>query len=316
MQQKSIRSFGVYSFYRFINIQDKVNTKKLLDKCIKNFFVRGSILIADEGINGSISGKEDDLISILVYIKHILKIKKLNLKKNYTDFLPFNKIKVRLKKEIVSIGKSNIKGSKGNFIEPAEWDKFIEKENTVLIDLRNTYEIAIGKFKNSLNPNTNSFREFPKSFLEMKLSKNEKIGIYCTGGIRCEKAAQYLSSSGFNNIYQLKGGILNYLEYTKKNYKKKSKWTGECFVFDDRVTVDINLKKGKYIQCYGCRRPILHSETKSENYEKGVSCSFCFKERSEKQKKSSFTRQSQIEKAEKNEERHPFRKITNISDKY
>ncbi len=309
MQQKSISSFRIYSFYRFVNIQDKVITKKLVDIYIKNFFVRGTILIADEGINGSISGTEDDLESTIMYLKHILKIRKLNLKKNYTDFLPFNKIKVRLKKEIVSLGKSNIKGSTGNFIEPVEWDEFIKKEKMVLIDLRNKYEIAIGKFKNAINPNTNSFREFPKKFLKMKFSKNNKIGIYCTGGIRCEKAAKYLSSSGFNNIYQLKGGILNYLECTKKNYKK-SKWTGECFVFDNRVTVDNKLNKGNYIQCYGCRRPLKISETKLKSYIKGRSCKYCIKTRSNSQKKRSATRQFQIDKAEKKGVSHPFKKIS------
>ena len=143
----------------------------------------------------------------------------------------------------------------------------------------------------------------------MKLSKNEKIGIYCTGGIRCEKAAQYLSSSGFNNIYQLKGGILNYLDYTKNKYKKKSKWIGECFVFDNRVTVDNELKKGKYEQCHGCRQPLTKRETKLKSYKKGISCKYCYNKRTLDQKRRSEMRQSQINKAESKKVNHPFKRI-------
>ena len=300
----------IYSFYRFTKVKNKKQVKLEIEKFIKNKVVRGTILIADEGINGSISADTKTLTGILKYIKKLLFVRQLEIKINQVDFLPFNRIKIRIKNEIVSLGKeiNDFNRKKGLFIEPSDWNNFIIQKDVKLIDLRNNYEIEIGKFKRAINPRTNTFREFPKNIESMNLNKNDKIAIYCTGGIRCEKASKYLFQEGYNNIYQLKGGILSYLDYTK-NSTAKSLWTGDCFVFDNRVTVNKKLEKGKYDQCHGCRHPINKKDTKSYKYIKGVSCPKCYGLRSEKQKQNSFNRQKQIEAAEQEGRSHPFKKI-------
>ena len=301
----------IFSFYRFIKINNKKIIKIKLDKFLKNKYVLGTVLLADEGINGSISGKEYELVLIINFIKKLLNIRKLEVKINAVQFLPFNRLKIRLKKEIVTLGKgrfSNLK-DKGNFVEPHEWNELIEQKNLCLIDLRNNYEVKIGSFKHAINPNTENFRDFPNQFEKMGINKNVKVAMYCTGGIRCEKASVYLKQRGYKNVYQLKGGILNYLYEAKKN-NYRSFWNGECFVFDSRVTVNKKLKKGKYYQCHGCRSPITVEETRSEEYVKGVTCPYCANIRTEAQKKSSSTRQKQIEQDELNNKSHPFKKIT------
>ncbi len=286
----------VYSFYRFLFIKNKSSIKKHLDKYLLDYVVKGTILLADEGINGSISAKEDDLNEIISHIKKILNIRKIEIKINSTNFLPFNKLKVRLKKEIVSLGQGNIDVNKdrGKLLNTNEWNKIISNKSTKLIDVRNNFEIEIGSFKNACNLKTESFRDFPKKFDTLNLKKNTKIAMYCTGGIRCEKASAYLKKKGFKNIYQLKGGILEFLKNNKN--KKNSNWNGECFVFDKRVSINKNLIRGKYTQCYGCRRPLSKKDLKSKLYEKGVSCEYCYFERTDQQKKRSISRQIQIEK--------------------
>ncbi len=300
----------VYSFYRFIEVKNKEKIKNILDSYLSTKKIRGTILLADEGINASISGQEEILNDVLKLLRKLLNIRKINFKSNETEFLPFNRIKVRLKKEIVTLGKGKIDVHKykGKFIEPHEWNDVLNNKNMNVIDVRNIFEIDIGKFKNSINPKTNSFRDFPKYIQEFNLPKNSHIAMYCTGGIRCEKASSYMKMKGYKNIFQLKGGIINYLDYIKKN-KLKSCWKGECFVFDDRVTIDDNLSKGNYLQCYGCRRPITIKDTFSSEYKKGVSCPYCYYERTKTQKKNSESRQKQIEKANESKINHPFSKI-------
>lgn len=302
--------FYVYSFYRFKKIKNKKSIKLKLEKYFSNKVIRGTILIANEGINGSISGNKDDLVNIIKFIKKQLSIKKLELKVNSVDFLPFNKMKIRLKKEIVSLGKGavTISNQTNKFIDPNKWDNFIKQKKIKLIDLRNTYEINIGKFKSAINLNTKTFREFPNEFEKMKISKNETVAIYCTGGIRCEKAAGYLDHKGYKNVYQLKGGIINYLS-NSKDKKIKSQWIGECFVFDNRVTINEELEKGNYLQCHGCRNPISIKDTKSKKYVKGVSCHKCYDTRTNDQKERSLNRQIQIDHAELKNEDHSFKKI-------
>ena len=307
MKQKELY---VYSFYRFTAIQNKLSFKESLDKFFNNKSMRGTILIADEGINASISGNIYNLSETIKLIKKELGIRKLNLKINKNSFLPFNRMKVRLKKEIVSLGKGKIDviKYKAKSVNPNDWDNLILDKNTKIIDVRNQFEIDIGKFNNSLNPKTNNFREFPESINKLKINKNDKIAMYCTGGIRCEKASAFLKKDGYKNIVQLDGGIINYLNYKRKS-KTKSIWNGECFVFDDRVTVNKELKKGKYIQCYGCGRPIPSNMAKSRNYIEGVQCELCYKTRTKKQKKSSSTRQEQIIKARSLSLNYPQKKI-------
>ncbi len=310
MSKKNKDNFKVITFYRFVSIQKIGSIKKYIEIFLRERLVRGTILISKEGINGSISGSFKDMNLTINYIKKILKIRKINININDSDYLPFNRIKVRLKDEIIGFdkGKINVNKIHNNHVDPSNWNKLINQKNVKLIDTRNNYEIGIGRFYNSINPQTSSFREFPKKFEQLKINKTDKLALYCTGGIRCEKAAVFLQKKGFKRVYQLKGGVLNYLNYTSKR-KRKSLWYGECFVFDERVAVNNQLIEGNYMQCYGCRRPITKNDMRSKNYIKGVQCSYCYKERTKEQKKRSLTRQLQIEKYESKGFHHTFKKI-------
>ena len=199
---------------------------------------------------------------------------------------------------------------KGKYIKPSEWNKILEDQNIKLIDVRNVYEVKIGSFNGRINPNTTNFRNFPSIIKKLDISKYEQIAMYCTGGIRCEKASAYLKQNGFKNVYQLEGGILAYFDYIIKNNRKDNLWNGECFVFDDRVSVNKHLKKGKYSQCYGCRRPITNKDKNSKFHKKGVYCKYCFHERTSAQKKASETRQLQIQSNEKIGKKNSFKKLT------
>ncbi len=301
----------VYTFYRFKSINKIKEYKNIFDKYLLNKDIKGTILIANEGINGSLSGPKRSLDKFIKLMKSCLNIRKLELKINQTEFLPFNRMKVRLKKEIVSLGQGHIDVNKfrGKLIKAEEWDNVIANKNTKLIDVRNIFEIEIGKFKGSINPRTQSFRQFASSLEKLKIKKNDKIAMYCTGGIRCEKASAFMKLNGYNNVVQLHGGIIKYLEYTNKE-KKESLFQGECFVFDDRVSINKKLNKGKFFQCYGCRSPISKKDLSSYMYVKGVSCPICYNKRTISQKKNSLIRQQQIDFAETRNIDHPFKKIT------
>tara|TARA_X000000368_G_scaffold159535_1_gene125734 strand:- start:1957 stop:2880 length:924 start_codon:yes stop_codon:yes gene_type:complete len=300
----------VYTFYRFKFLKEIKIIKKNLDQFCHKKIIYGTVLIAREGINGTISGTKEDIDEFIVKIKKILKIRKLSIKVSKNQFIPFYRLKIRLKNEIVTIGNKSIKPEKltGKHIKPKDWDKIINNKNYLIIDTRNNYEISIGTFKNAINPETNSFREFPKYIKKQKIDKNQPIAMFCTGGIRCEKASSYLLQDGFKNVFQLDGGILNYLEYKKD--KANSSWIGECFVFDNRVSINKKLRKGIYDQCFGCRHPISEDDKKLKSYKKGVSCRYCINKRNKKQIKASNTRQEQIEIAEKRGIKHPFSKIS------
>ena len=306
----SNKSFVLCSFYRFYKLENKSDVKLILETFLYNKKVRGTILLADEGINGSISASEADIDDILKFIKKKLNIRKLSVKFNRSNFLPFNKLKIRIKKEIVSLGRGKIDVNKftGQYVHPLKWDKLIERKKIKVIDTRNKYEFNIGNFKNAINPKTNSFREFPDRLKSLGIKEDDYLALYCTGGIRCEKASAYLKLNGFKNVLQLEGGIINYLNY-RQNDKKKSHWNGECFVFDNRVTINKNLQIGNYVQCHGCRHPLTKKEIKLKSYKKGVSCKYCFKSRNLKQKRRSEMRQIQINNAEKNNSPHPFKKV-------
>ena len=299
----------VYTFYRFLKINDKNKLKKIIDAFLSSRFIRGTILLADEGLNASISSDKKSLDELILFIKKVINIRKLEIKINDSENIPFNRMKVRLKKEIVTLGKGDFNFEKlhGEKIHPKNWDNVIKNKNIILIDVRNKFEIKIGKFKKAINPNTESFRDFPNFVDKLKVKKNTKIAMYCTGGIRCEKANAFLKTKGYKNILQLKGGIIEYLKYNSDN-KKSSLWNGECFVFDNRVAINKNLTKGKYIQCFGCRRPITKKDTLSVKYIKGVSCAYCYDKRSVDKKNRSRVRQSQIEEAKKNNRYNVFLK--------
>tara|TARA_B100001063_G_scaffold229312_1_gene241412 strand:- start:33 stop:962 length:930 start_codon:yes stop_codon:yes gene_type:complete len=299
----------IYTFYRFKNL-DKIKSIKIkLETLYQSKFVLGTILIANEGINGTISGTKINLDKYISDIKKILNIRKLLIKRSENQFIPFYRLKVRVKKEIVTIGDNSIKPEllSGLHIPPKNWDKIINDKKYMVIDTRNEYEVNIGTFKKSINPKTKSFSEFPKYIRDKKINKEQHIAMFCTGGIRCEKASSYLLKNGFKNVSQLDGGILNYLEY-KKN-KKNSLWTGECFVFDNRVSINKKLDKGKYDQCYGCRHPITKGDKKLKSFKKGVHCKYCIKSKTTNKIHASITRQKQIDIAEEKRSDHAFKKI-------
>ena len=299
----------VYTFYRFKELKNINKIKVTFEKLLKKRKIKGTILIANEGINGSLSGSKEELNDIVKLIKSHLKIRKLDIKINKTYFFPFNRLKVRLKKEIVSlgIGKINVKKNTAKLIHPKDWNKIILNKKIRVLDIRNDFEIEIGKFQRSEKPSTTSFREIPKAITKLDINKNEKIAMYCTGGIRCEKTSAFLKEKGYKNIVQLKGGIISYLDYTHK-HGLKSCWKGECFVFDERVSINNKLEKGKYSQCYGCRHPITRRDMLSKFYKKGVFCPKCFHKRSKAQIKKSESRQKQIDLAEAKGLDHVFNK--------
>ena len=216
-------------------------------------------------------------------------------------------MKVKLKEEIVTIGDNSIDPTEevGEYVDPNNWNKLIENKNTILIDTRNNYEYSIGTFKNSINPRTNKFREFPQWIKKQKFSNKDKetknIAMFCTGGIRCEKASSLMKNQGFKNVYHLKGGILKYFELVPE---VQSKWQGECFVFDDRVSVKHDLSEGTYDMCHGCRMPITEKDKTSKKYIKGVSCSKCFDKTTDEQKSRYMSRQKQVDLAKKRNQRH------------
>ena len=303
----------IYTFYRFKNFIEIKSIKIKLDKYLKNRLILGTVLLANEGVNGTISGTKKDLNEFIYFIKQTLKIRKLSIKISQNKFIPFYRLKIRLKKEIVTIGDKTIKPEKitGKHIDPKNWNKIINNKKYMIIDTRNNYEVSIGSFKNAINPKTKSFREFPKFIEKLDIKKNQPIAMFCTGGIRCEKASSYLLKNGYKDISQLDGGILNYLEVKKKKKKKSTSWQGECFVFDNRVAVNNKLDKGSYEQCYGCRHPITKQDMKLKSYKKGATCKYCINLKSKTKIQSSSTRQYQIDIAEKNNSKHSFRKIYN-----
>ncbi len=301
----------IISFYKFIQINSPEKVKSSLDDLIKDKMLRGTIILANEGINATISGSDFDLKNILRQIMILLKNKDFNIKNNFVNFLPFNKMKVRVKKEIVSLGKEEINVPKytGEFISPEKWNDIIKKKNVKLIDIRNEYEFNIGHFANAINPKTRSFRDFPKKIGQLGIKKDDEIVMYCTGGIRCEKISAFLKIEGYKKVSQLDGGILNFLKNTKFTGNNNT-WSGECFVFDNRVAINKELNIGSYDQCYGCRHPITQSEKGLKSYKKGVSCKHCYDKRTTEQKRSSSIRQMQIDKAEADNIYHPFKKIS------
>ena len=285
---------SVISFYKFVKINNPKKLRKSLLDLLLNEDVVGTFLIAKEGINATVSGSDISLKKIMKFLDKQKGFNDIEYKHSCSIKRVFRRLKIKVKDEIVALGKKEIDPSKttGNYIEPRNWNKLIADPDVLLIDTRNTYEIKIGTFLGAENPNIRNFRDFP-NFVKNKLNsrKNQKIAMFCTGGIRCEKASSYLLEKGFKDVYQLKGGILKYLE---QNTKKNSRFKGECFVFDERVSVNKKLKNGRYQQCYACRMPISKDDISSIHYKKGISCPHCFSKTSKRQKNRFAERQNQI----------------------
>ena len=285
---------SVISFYKFVKINNPKKLRKSLLDILLNEDVVGTFLIAKEGINATVSGSNISLKKIMKFLDKQKGFNDIEYKHSCSIKRVFKRLKIKVKDEIVALGKKEIDPSKTtrNYIDPRNWNKLIADPDVLLIDTRNTYEIKIGTFLGAENPNIKNFRDFP-NFVKKKLNskKNQKIAMFCTGGIRCEKASSYLLEKGFKDVYQLKGGILKYLE---QNTKKNSRFKGECFVFDERVSVNKKLKNGKYQQCYACRMPISKDDISSIHYKKGISCPHCFSKTSKRQKNRFAERQNQI----------------------
>ena len=299
--------YSVAALYKFSVIENPNTLQIELRKQLKNNLITGTILVGEEGLNGTIAGEKSNLKLALKYIKSIHGFFDLDIKYSEAQENPFARLKIKLKKEIVTIGDVSIDPNDiaGQYVNPENWNDLISDENTILIDTRNDYEYSIGTFKNSINPNTVKFREFPEWVKKQNFSKEDKetkkIAMFCTGGIRCEKASSFMKKEGFNDVNHLKGGILKYFEVVDE---QESLWSGECFVFDDRVSVRHDLSVGTFDMCHGCRMPITEEDKKSMSYIKGVACPKCFNEKTEEQKARYMSRQKQIDIARGRNQKH------------
>ncbi|MCF6319731.1 MAG: rhodanese-related sulfurtransferase [Proteobacteria bacterium] len=294
----------VTALYHFVHLENYKSLRQpLLDTMLKNN-VRGTLLLAEEGINGTIAGTRLGTDKVLNWLSDDPRLSNFDSKESFTNEMPFYRTKVKLKKEIVTMGIEGIDPNNkvGRYVKPENWNELISDPDTVLIDTRNDYEYQIGSFKNAVNPDTRTFREFPKYVKEnLDPKKHKKVAMFCTGGIRCEKSTAYLIEQGFEDVFHLQGGILKYLEEVPQD---ETLWQGECFVFDNRVAVNHDLEKGSYEQCYACRYPITQQEMQSEHYIEGVSCPHCFDTVSEEQRQGFAEREKQILLAKKRGETH------------
>ena len=294
----------VVALYRFVRLDDYESMREpLLNFCLDRH-IRGTLLLAHEGINGTVAGGDSAIDELLNYLRADDRLADLDCKFSSHEERPFLRMKVKLKSEIVTMGQENIDPNVcvGRYASPQEWNALIDDPDVLVIDTRNEYEVEIGTFAGAVNPQTNSFREFP-DWVEQNLDpkKHKKVAMFCTGGIRCEKSTSLLVSKGFEDVWHLKGGILNYLEQTPE---EDTRWEGECFVFDSRVAVNHQLEKGSYDQCFACRFPIDDDQKQSPHYLPGVSCPRCVNAHTEQQKGRFAERQRQIGLAKRRGESH------------
>lgn len=294
----------VCALYKFVTLKNYQTIREPLLTFMKEYEICGTLLLAQEGINGTVSGSRNAIDQLLVWLQAQPGLGSMVVKESLTDEKPFKRTKVKLKKEIVTMGVQGIDPRKvvGTYVEPKDWNDLINDPEVLLVDTRNDYEYAVGTFKHAVNPNTVSFREFP-AYIKENLSpeKHKKVAMFCTGGIRCEKSTAYMKQQGFDEVYHLKGGILKYLEEVPK---EQTTWKGECFVFDDRVTVDHDLKPGSYAQCNACRMPITEQDQQSDKFEQGVSCPHCIDKSTSEQKARYQEREKQIRLAKVRGEEH------------
>ncbi|TMP88269.1 hypothetical protein CWC05_02205 [Pseudoalteromonas ruthenica] len=296
--------YVVCALYKFVALPDFEQLRQpLLDVMLAND-VRGTLLLAKEGINGTVAGKREGIDALLGWLDKQPNLANIVTKESFDDECPFYRTKVKLKKEIVTMGVEGIDPREvvGTYVKPKDWNALISDPEVVLVDTRNDYEIEIGTFKNAVDPQTKTFREFP-NWAEQNLDpkKHKKVAMFCTGGIRCEKSTAYMKEQGFEEVYHLEGGILKYLEEVPR---EETMWEGECFVFDNRVAVDHDLNKGQYDQCHACRMPITEDDKQKPQYMQGVSCHHCHDSLSEEQRQRFAERQKQIDLAKQRGEGH------------
>ena len=275
MNTKLKNKIVIATMYQFVQLDDFMKMKPLLVKVCRENNIKGTILLAQEGLNATIAGPRLGIDNLLAYLYTGPRFKTMQYKESFTDASPFRRLKIRIKQEIVTMGipETDPRKLSGKRVDAKQWNTLIKDPDVITLDTRNIYEHEVGTFENAISPGTDRFRDFP-NFVDTNLDpqKQQRIAIFCTGGIRCEKASNYLLKKGFKEVYHLDGGILRYLETVKR---KESLWHGECFVFDERVAVNKYLLPGSYVQCHACRRPLKSSDLKSSLYEVGVSCHHC-----------------------------------------
>jgi len=296
--------FVVAALYKFVDLPDYESLREPLYNQLVMHKVKGTLLLAAEGINGTISGSRAGIDAVKSFLEADQRFVGMSYKESFADEQAFYRTKVKLKNEIVTMGVPGIdpKHIVGTYVKGEAWNQLISDPDTLLIDTRNDYEVAIGTFEGAINPNTTNFREFPQWAAEnLDKTKHKKVAMFCTGGIRCEKSTAFLKAQGFAEVYHLDGGILKYLEDMPE---EQSKWQGECFVFDQRVAVKHGLAQGSYDQCYACRMPLSVSDMASEQYVKGLSCPHCYETTSDEQKAAFAERQRQVELAKQRGEKH------------
>ena len=282
--------FHTFTFYKCISISNPSILRQRIRKQAANLQIIGTIMLTEEGINSTISSLSQENLNKMITLLE-KRFGKIKFRKSFSENKPFKRLKVKVRKEIVPSGTNvSLEKKSSNYVKPENWDDFINQDSVITIDVRNNYEIEVGTFRNSISPETKNFREFNK-FIENSINnfENKKLAIFCTGGIRCEKASALFNEKGFDDVYQLEGGILNYF----KKSKDKKNFDGECFVFDDRVTVDKSLKPGDFIQCFACRRPISKDDKNRPEYTEGISCHNCVNEKSDDDRKRFADRQNQ-----------------------
>ncbi|MAY87045.1 MAG: hypothetical protein CML02_10065 [Pseudooceanicola sp.] len=296
--------YRIAALYHFTRFADPAALKPSLEAVCRANDVRGTLLLAGEGINGTIAGPAQGIDAVLAHIRALPGCAGLEWKEAQAPKPPFAKLKIRLKREIVTMGLPDIDpvARVGHYVEPGDWNDLIRRDDVVVIDTRNDYEVAIGTFQGAIDPETKSFGELPAWWEANKTRfHNKKVAMFCTGGIRCEKSTNYLLGQGVDEVFHLKGGILNYLEQVPE---RDSAWEGACFVFDNRVAVEHGLKESGHILCHGCRRPIEPADRTRPEYEQGVSCHLCIDETSDEDKTRFRQRQKQIALARERGELH------------
>ena len=294
----------VTALYKFVRLENFEQLQKPLLKVMEDNEVRGTLLLALEGINGTIAGSDEGVTKVIDWLISDERLSTLSQKKSYTNHAPFKRSKVKLKKEIATMGVEGIDPLQvvGTYVKPKDWNALISDPDVMLIDTRNDYEIEIGTFENAVDPNTKTFREFPKYVADnLDPKTHKKVAMYCTGGIRCEKSTAYMKEQGFEEVYHLEGGILKYLEEVPQ---EETMWQGECFVFDDRVAVDHQLNKGQYDQCHACRMPITEQDKTKVQYKKGISCHHCIDTVTDEQRERYAEREKQMTLASKRGHAH------------
>ena len=296
--------YTVAALYHFSQFEDPARLKDELTLVCKSNGVIGTLIVAEEGINGTIAGTRDGIDAVIAHVRGLPGCADLEWKESTASVKPFPRLKVRLKREIVTMGQPGVdpKARVGHYVDPKDWNDLIAQDDVAVIDTRNDFEVAIGTFEGAIDPETTSFRDFPEWWEKNRLQfEGKRIAMFCTGGIRCEKSTNYLLGQGVEDVFHLKGGILKYLEDVAP---EESTWKGECFVFDGRVSVGHGLKEGAYELCHACRRPLLPSDKDHPRYEAGVSCHQCADETTDWDKERFRERQKQIALARERGEAH------------